>query len=125
MRLNPSDIEVKVVNDLKLEEHLYMDNFRELEIRRRRKVPTKKRQNDDMTTAEDLMVADPRVGTLNEDDVINQVHSRRDMRWETNSSAHGEVVDLPSWENRAPMKMEPPSSLRLVNGGRGVYGPPK
>lgn len=126
MRLNASDIEVKVVNDMKLEEHLYMDSFRELEIRRRRKVPAKKRQNgphDDMA-AEELMAADPRV-THNED-VINQVHHRRDMRWETDSSAHSEVVDMPVWENRARMKMEPPSALRLVNGAhaRGVYGRP-
>ncbi|EQL01084.1 hypothetical protein OCS_03206 [Ophiocordyceps sinensis CO18] len=101
MRLNASDIEVKVVNDMKLEEHMYMENFREMEIRRRRKVPAKKRQNghhDDLTTAEDLMVSDPRVATHNDDDVINQVHNRRDMRWETDS-VHSEVVDMPVWEN--------------------------
>ena len=34
MRLNASDIEVKVVNDLKLEEHLYLESFREVEVRR-------------------------------------------------------------------------------------------
>lgn len=129
MRLNASDIEVKVVNDMKLEEHMYMENFREMEIRRRRKVPAKKRQNghhDDLTTAEDLMVSDPRVATHNDDDVINQVHNRRDMRWETDS-VHSEVVDMPVWENRAPMKMEPPASLRMhpVSAARSVYGPPK
>ncbi|KJZ77384.1 hypothetical protein HIM_03108 [Hirsutella minnesotensis 3608] len=128
MRLNASDIEVKVVNDLKLEEPLYVGDYRDLEIRRRRKVPTKKRQAQDDApgSVDDLMVVDPRV-PHNEDEVINQVHNRRDMRWETDSSAHSEVVELPSWDNRAPMKMEPPPALRLMNGGsgRGVYGAPK
>ncbi|PFH56547.1 hypothetical protein XA68_16340 [Ophiocordyceps unilateralis] len=129
MRLNASDIEVKVVNDMKLEEHLYMENYRDLEIRRRRKVPAKKRQNgphDD--AADDLLVPDGRV-THNDDEVINQVHSRRDLRWDTDSSAQSEVVDMPVWDNRAPMKMEaPPSALRLMTGpaGRIVYSqPPK
>ncbi|RDA89527.1 hypothetical protein CP533_1518 [Ophiocordyceps camponoti-saundersi (nom. inval.)] len=130
MRLNSSDIEVKVVNDLKLEENLYMENYRDLEIRRRRKVPAKKRQNgphDDAAAAaaaDDLMVPDGRV-THNEDEVINQVHNRRDLRWETDSSAHSEVVDMPMWDNRAPMKVEaPPSALRMMTPtpGRIIYG---
>ncbi|PNY24638.1 Uncharacterized protein TCAP_05422 [Tolypocladium capitatum] len=129
MRLNASDIEVKVVNDLKLEEHLYMESYRDLEIRRRRKVPAKKRPggpHDGMQAVDDIMIADPRT-THNEDVVINQVHGRRDMRWETNSSAHGEIIDVPVWNSRTPIKIENPSSLRLLNAihGRAVYGPPK
>ncbi|KND91324.1 hypothetical protein TOPH_03933 [Tolypocladium ophioglossoides CBS 100239] len=129
MRLNASDIEVKVVNDLKLEEHLYMESYRELEIRRRRKVPAKKRASgphDGMQPGDDIMMVDPRTAH-NEDDVINQVHCRRDIRWETDSSAHSEMMDAPVWDSRASMKMEANPPLRLVNGihGRGIYGPSK
>ncbi|PHH66334.1 hypothetical protein CDD80_942 [Ophiocordyceps camponoti-rufipedis] len=127
MRLSASDIEVKVVNDMKLEEHLYMDNYKDLDIRRRRKVPAKKRHNGphDDNGADDMLVPDGRM-THNEDEVVEQVHARRELRWETDSSAHSEVVDLPVWDNRAPMKMEAaPSTLRLMTGPptRSFYGP--
>ncbi|KAJ6442859.1 Copper transport protein ctr4 [Purpureocillium lavendulum] len=130
MRLNSSDIEVKVVNDLKLEEHLYMESYRDMDVRRRRKVSAKKRTNgphDDMPGADDLMGVDPRT-THNEEDVINQVHGRREpMRWETDSPAHStEMMDMPVWDSRAPMKLDAAPGLRLVNGvNRSVYPVPK
>lgn len=47
------------------------------------------------------------------------------MRWETDSSTHSEVVDMPVWDSRASMRMEPPPALRILNGasGRAAYGP--
>ncbi|PWI72688.1 hypothetical protein PCL_09703 [Purpureocillium lilacinum] len=130
MRLNSSDIEVKVVNDLKLEEHLYMESYRDMDVRRRRKVSAKKRTggpHDDMAGGDDMMGVDPRT-THNEEDVINQVHSRREpMRWETDSSAHStEIMDMPVWDSRASMKLDAAPGSRLVNGvNRGVYPAPK
>lgn len=131
MRLNSSDIEVKVVNDLKLEEHLFMETYRDMEVRRRRKVSAKKRtagSHDDMAGADDMMGIDART-THNEEDVISQVHGRREpMRWETDSSAHSsEMMDMPVWDSRAPMKMDAAPGLRLVSGisGRGVYSASK
>ena len=130
MRLNSSDIEVKLVNDLKLEEHLYMDCFREIDVRRRRKLSSKKRTpgsgsrraDDDMSMGgEDLMGVDPR-HTHNEEDVISQVHNPR-SRWDGHPANQGEMMDMHMWDRRAPMKLEPsPATHRLLNGvARGCY----
>ncbi|PHH78384.1 hypothetical protein CDD83_3981 [Cordyceps sp. RAO-2017] len=131
MRLNASDIEAKVVNDMKLEESLYMESYRDLDIRRRRKVPAKKRQNgphDDVSAAADDMMVTNERPSHNEDEVISQIQNRRVQRWEPEPSAQGDVVDMHAvWDHRAPMKMEPHPSLRMMNGagGRNVYGPLK
>ncbi|KHN98909.1 uncharacterized protein MAM_03371 [Metarhizium album ARSEF 1941] len=131
MRLNPSDIEVKLVNDLKLEEHLYMDCFREIDVRRRRKLSTKKRTGSGGRRDEDgvPMGGDNMVGvdahhqhTHDEDDVINQVHNPR-SRWEGLSASSGEMMDMQMWDSRPPMKLEPPApSHRMLTGvPRGCY----
>ncbi|OAA48536.1 hypothetical protein NOR_01786 [Metarhizium rileyi] len=133
MRLNSSDIEVKLVNDLKLEEHLYMDCFREIDVRRRRKLSAKKRPGNgsvrrdenevSMGGDDSMMGVDPHhQHAHNEDDVINQVHIPR-SRWESSSASHGEIMDMQMWDSRTPLKLEPPgASHRLLNGvPRGCY----
>lgn len=132
MRLNSSDIEVKLVNDLKLEEHLYMDCFREIDVRRRRKLSAKKRPGgsrrgeDDMPmgSGDDMMGVDPHhpQHTHNEDDVINQVHNPR-SRWESSSTNQNEMMDMHMWDSRAPMKLESSTAPhRLLNSvPRGCY----
>ncbi|PHH60721.1 hypothetical protein CDD81_1303 [Ophiocordyceps australis] len=121
MRLNAGDIEIKLVNDLKLEDCLYIEGQREnMEIRRRRKVTSKKRQEEQGPAS----VGDGRP-THNEDDVIDQVLSRPDQQWDTDS-AHSEPVDVPMWDTRAPMKMpETHHMIRLVNdaNGRNIFAP--
>jgi hypothetical protein len=131
MRLNSSDIEVKLVNDLKLEENLYMDCFREIDVRRRRKLSAKKRtggigvrRDEDMSMGgDDLMGIDPHhQHTHNEDDVINQVHNPK-SRWNGAPPSQGEMMDMHMWDSRAPMRLEPPQAPhRMLNGvPRGCY----
>ncbi|KAF5018027.1 hypothetical protein F66182_10014 [Fusarium sp. NRRL 66182] len=78
MRLNASDIEIKVVNDLKLEEGLYMESHADANIRRRRKsTSTRKRSgrgvdNIDIPANDEMMSVGSH--SRHEDDVINQVY---------------------------------------------------
>ncbi|KAK4084425.1 uncharacterized protein Triagg1_905 [Trichoderma aggressivum f. europaeum] len=117
MLLSASDIEAKVVNDLKWEEAVYIDGFDEC-IRRRRKTIVKKRSTGRGEPGGDVPVSDEmlRISQTphNEDDVINQVYGRRDRWDEDMASVNGEMMDSPLWENRAPMKMEPDT---LVSSG--------
>ncbi|KAK2693175.1 hypothetical protein QWA68_009623 [Fusarium oxysporum] len=102
MRLNASDIEVKVVNDLKLEEGIYMESHGDLNIRRRRKsVQTRKRtgrgdEHDEMMS----------VGSHNthEDEVINQVHGLPNIKMEEDGPG-GHMMSAHMWDQQ--MKMEP------------------
>ncbi|KAF4508093.1 hypothetical protein G6O67_004519 [Ophiocordyceps sinensis] len=94
MRLSSSDIEVKVVNDLKLEEHLYMVGHEDVKVRRRRRVSAKKRSTgpcDDMAHGDEVRGVGP-LATHNEDDVISQVHDRRGMPWEADFQAN--ILDI-------------------------------
>ncbi|KAM0197558.1 hypothetical protein ACHAPI_005023 [Fusarium lateritium] len=110
MRLSASDIEVKVVNDLKLEEGMYMESHGEANIRRRRKsVSTRKRVgrgvDDNDSRANDEMMS---VGSHNthEDEVINQVHGVPHMKMEEDGhGGHHNMMDTHLWDHQ--MKMEP------------------
>lgn len=118
MLLSASDIEIKIVNDLKWEESIYMDGSDEC-IRRRRKTIVKKRSTGRGEPGGDVPVSDEmlRISQTphNEDDVINQVYGRRDRWDEDMTSVNGEMIDSTNlWENRAPMKMEPDT---LVSSG--------
>ena len=88
MLLNATDIEFKVVNDLKLEEGLYMPSFRELEnmdIRRRQKAnPPKKRSSGRSAAQTQQSVAvkmepdeDTTMSSPREDEIIKQVQEAR------------------------------------------------
>ncbi|PHH86300.1 hypothetical protein CDD83_10441 [Cordyceps sp. RAO-2017] len=77
---------------------------------------------DDM----DMTVPDGRVmlDYNNNDEVINQVHDRRDVHaWL--ESARPQIIDqaLRPWDNRAPLKMEALPTLGIISGagGRRVY----
>lgn len=115
MLLSPSDIEVKIVNELKWEEAIYIDGMEEC-VRRRRKTIVKKRSTGRGEPGGDVAVSDDmlRISQTphNEDDVINQVFAARrdqsrEQRWEEDvASVNGEMMDSHMWENRAPMKME-------------------
>ncbi|KAK2617057.1 hypothetical protein QQS21_000151 [Conoideocrella luteorostrata] len=122
MRLNSGDIEVKLVNDLKLEEHLYMDYFREIDVRRRRKLSSKKRAGssrkgtDDLPMADSIMCLSPHV-SHNEDDVISQVHEPKSSRWDASPAGHDQIMDMQLWDSRVSMKLEPGSEPhRMFNG---------
>ncbi len=80
MELNPSDIEIKVVNDLKLEEGIYIDEHPDIGIRRRRKINQRRRAGGRAAGDSDGSVNGevPTPGGLNKDEVASQVHSRRD-----------------------------------------------
>lgn len=74
MHLTAADVEVKVVTDLKLEEGMYMDEHRDVAVRRRKKVSARKgRQNN--SPCEDEAGRDERP-PVNEEHVISQVQSR-------------------------------------------------
>ncbi|ODA78408.1 hypothetical protein RJ55_05789 [Drechmeria coniospora] len=119
MRLSASDIEVKVVNDLRLEEHFYMDDPHDLGIRRRRRLSKLRSNGTQLDTLGEMMMIGSRV-PHNEDAVINKVHERRDgMRWGVDPAMPSELMGM-TWESRAPMRLDPPPPLasRLVpNGG--------
>lgn len=67
MQLNPGDVEVKVVTDLKLEEGLYMEDHNDTSVRRRKKVNARKGQRG--SSFEETP-------SVSEDQVIDQVQSR-------------------------------------------------
>ncbi|KAL7943110.1 hypothetical protein V8C42DRAFT_329721 [Trichoderma barbatum] len=118
MLLSASDIEIKIVNDLKWEEPIYIEGLDEC-IRRRRKTIVKKRSTGRGEPGGDVAVSDDmlRISQTphNEDDVINQVYAARRDRWDEDlASVNGEMIDSHLWENRAPMKMEPDA---LVSSG--------
>lgn len=106
MRLNASDIEIKVVNDLNLEEGLYMDFHGDANIRRRRKsTSTRKRgtaRGVEETLSDEMMSVSSH--NTHEDDVINQVHSRRDVKVEDDLGAGPtELMDVQMWEQSGVM----------------------
>ncbi|KAL4730680.1 hypothetical protein ACLX1H_002718 [Fusarium chlamydosporum] len=109
MRLNASDIEIKVVNDLKLEEGLYMESYGELNIRRRRK-PTSVRRRAGHGVDHDMAINDEMMNigshTTHEDDVINQVHGVPNLKMEEEGSEeHHNMMGTHMWDQQ--MKMEP------------------
>ena len=126
MRLNASDIEVKVVNDLKLEENMYMDSFRDMDIRRRRKMSAKKRgsttgrggrsgDDDLMPIGDGLSLSLEAHNPHLEDDVINQVHGR--PRFEPSPDQHAAgIMDMQHlWDSRGINGLQP----RMINGVPG------
>ncbi|KAH6900331.1 hypothetical protein B0T10DRAFT_24956 [Thelonectria olida] len=108
MRLNASDIECKVVNELKLEEGLYIESRDDLNLRRRQKPSTARRRPntrglDDVPLNDEMLSAGSHTG--NEDDVINQVHGRPDYKLEDESPVNGnEMMDIQMWGEQ-PVKM--------------------
>ncbi|KAM0511666.1 hypothetical protein ACHAPE_009624 [Trichoderma viride] len=125
MLLSASDIEIKIVNDLKWEEAIYIEGLDEC-IRRRRKSVVKKRSSGRGEPGGDIAVNDDllRVSQVphNQDEVINQVFAARRERWDDDmSTVNGEMMNAHLWENRAPIKMEhetllPPSEhLARIN----------
>ncbi|RFU72566.1 hypothetical protein TARUN_9697 [Trichoderma arundinaceum] len=119
MLLSASDIEIKIVNDLKWEEPIYIEGIDDC-IRRRRKTIVKKRSTGRGEPGGDVAVSDDmlRISQTphSEDDVINQVYAARRDRWdEEMASVNGEMMDAHLWENRAPMKME--TDAMVPSGG--------
>ncbi|XEU98208.1 hypothetical protein FSHL1_003495 [Fusarium sambucinum] len=109
MRLNASDIEIKVVNDLKLEEGLYMESYGSANIRRRRK-PESVRKRGSHGVDNDMSVNDEMMGigshTTHEDDVINQVHGIPNMKMEEQGPRdHPNMMETQMWDQQ--MKMDP------------------
>jgi hypothetical protein len=108
MRLNASDIECKVVNELKLEEGMYIESRDDLNVRRRQKPSTARRRPnargmEEVPLSDEMMNAGPHAG--NEDDVINQVHGRPEYKLEEDSPVNGnEMMDIQMWGEQ-PVKM--------------------
>lgn len=109
MRLNASDIEIKVVNDLKLEEGIYMESYGSANIRRRRK-PDSVRKRAGHGVGNDMSVNDEMMSigshTTHEDEVINQVHGLPNMKMEEQGPEdHPNMMETQMWDQQ--MKMEP------------------
>lgn len=146
MLLNATDIEFKVVQDLKLEEGLYMPSLRETEnmdVRRRHKVnPPKKRSSARSTaqTQEAMVVKiepdeDTAMGSHDEDEIIKQVQeARRDYdkfsdagheingqhvagRWGPGVGMMGSAI----WDSRQSVTMPPMTDQLLAHAGPGVH----
>ncbi|UPK98736.1 hypothetical protein LCI18_009671 [Fusarium solani-melongenae] len=134
MRLSASDIEVKVVNDLKLEEGLYMESHGDANIRRRRKsLSTRKRSgargvdDSDVPTNDEMMS----VGSHNthEDEVINQVHGPFKLDDEASANPNN-MMEMHLWDQQ--IKMEPgvmqqrndrmQPMMRMSPGSQTMYG---
>lgn len=92
--LSAGDVEVKVVNDLRLEEGMYMESHPDAHIRRRRKrrSVTPPMEDSDIPISEGLMSVSPHNAL--EDEVINQVHSRQDIGWDADSPEGNDMVDM-------------------------------
>ncbi|GKU00534.1 hypothetical protein FLAG1_02699 [Fusarium langsethiae] len=109
MRLNASDIEIKVVNDLKLEEGLYMESYGSNNIRRRRKPDSVRKRaghgvDNDMSVNDEMMSIGSH--TTHEDEVINQVHGLPNIKMEEQGPGdHPNIMDTQMWDQQ--MKMEP------------------
>ncbi|KAJ4016511.1 hypothetical protein NW752_003637 [Fusarium irregulare] len=106
MRLNASDIEIKVTNDLKLEEGLYMESYGDANIRRRRKPASVRKRvghgmENEMSINDEMMSIGSH--TTHEDEVINQVHGLPTMKME--EDAPGDHMEAQMWDHQ--MKMEP------------------
>ncbi|KAL2211746.1 hypothetical protein CC79DRAFT_1364041 [Sarocladium strictum] len=151
MLLNATDIEFKVVQDLKLEEGLYMPSFQqggEMNIRRRHKANPPKKRSSGRSTAtpqQNTVVkmeadGDTNMGSHDEDEILNQVQdARRDYdRFSDggNSGNSGNVhqhslgrwgpgvsmVPTTMWDNRPSVNMSPmPEHLLGHSGGQGVH----
>lgn len=107
MQLNAGDVEVKVVNDLKLEEGIYMDEYADVGVRRRRKLNSRKRMagrgdESDLAPNNETAGAGTHQNGVSEDEVVRQVHKRRDMGWSDGSTLSPEIMDI-----QMEMKMEP------------------
>jgi hypothetical protein len=106
MRLNASDIEIKVTNDLKLEEGLYMESYGDANIRRRRKPASVRKRvghgiDNEMSINDEMMSIGSH--TTHEDEVINQVHGLPTIKME--EDAPGDHMEAHMWDQQ--MKMEP------------------
>lgn len=150
MLLNATDIEVKVVNDLKLEEGMYMHAFKEhenMDVRRRQKAnPPKKRSGGRTASQTQAMPAlvkmehddDVLMGSQAEDEVIKQIQDSRrdDDRGDDGGSDGGHqhaagrwgpgvgMLGTPLWDNRQGVNnIMPPMSDHLLGhgGGPGVH----
>lgn len=75
MQLNAGDVEVKLVTDLKLEEDLYMDKYKDIGVRRRKKVAARKGRRNSPSEEEGPPIHEE-IPSINEDRVIEQVESR-------------------------------------------------
>ena len=109
MQLNPGDVEIKVASDLRLEEGIYMDDYTDVGVRRRRKLTSRKRAAARADEA-DVALNDETAGAaaqhsngVSEDEIVNQViHKRRDMPWNESSALSPEIMEI-----QMEMKMEP------------------
>lgn len=114
MLLSPSDIEIKVVNDLKLDEGVYVESFGDAYVRRRQKPSSVQKQpvgirpsHDEMVSGEELLCAGSH--TSHEDEVIDQTHGRVDFKVEDDSPVgHSEMMNnmQPIW----------PQTIKLEQG---------
>jgi hypothetical protein len=130
MRLNASDIEIKVVNDLKLEEGLYMESYGSANIRRRRKpASVRKRTDNDMSINDEMMSIGSH--TTHEDEVINQVHGLPNIKMEEQGPGdHPSMMETQMWDQQMKMapgampqrndRMQP--SMRLSPISQPMYG---
>lgn len=109
MCLNAVDVEGKVTG-LNLEEGMYINNPRQMQVRRRRKVPPKKRNggpgHDDADTFElaDRTSNSPH-GNMTQEEIVEQIYRTRDAQWSVVNPG-GSIMDM-QLENGRAIKMEP------------------
>lgn len=107
MQLNATDIEFKLVNDLKLEEGFYMDRLQDIGVRRRRKMNSRRRAGNRWDGLEEPISGEMGAGNvMNEDEVLNEILSRRGLDF---SQVSGMDPGMEAGMMSIPMqiKMEP------------------
>lgn len=81
MNASPSDIEAKLVVSHKFEKDIYIEDLQDIPVRRRRQPnPRNRRANGGRTDNEDNRLQGLQDQTIDEDEVIDQIHGRRGSR---------------------------------------------
>lgn len=124
MRINASDIEVKVVNDLKLEEGLYLDSHQHagMGLRRRRKVPLRKRVSGNASGNQEAAESTGfESSQVDHDAVVDQVHQLRDHQGLR--ASEDDDINAAMWDSEGPTKHDDASPHRPYGhaGGRGNF----
>jgi hypothetical protein len=111
MCLGVEDIEVRLVNHLKVEENMYMDSQADVNIRRRRRVKSqgKKRSDDDEDFQQDSGMSaavDQITDPSEQDAVMDQVFGCREIKYEDDGS-EDDMMDIHAWNHQMENKMDP------------------
>ena len=115
MWLSASDIEIKVVEDLRLEDKVYVSDIKDASVRRRRRAvrkagarPSPRDHGADSTAPQvDSSMSGQPFDETTMEDIIDQVHNRRGLTLDSESPDSSMVMDAQNvWEEQAHAAMD-------------------